>query len=82
MIAVRLEPDIITAIEREADKEDRPLASMTWAPAGAATRPQSQRESDALGGAERAERLAVLGAKLVGYAAHPVPVFTPSASRS
>ena len=29
MIAVRLEPEIIVAIEREADKEDRPLAAMT-----------------------------------------------------
>ncbi len=29
MIAVRLEPEIITAIEREADKEDRPVAAMT-----------------------------------------------------
>jgi len=29
MIAVRLEPEIIAAIEREADKEDRPLAAMT-----------------------------------------------------
>ncbi|MCL5884995.1 MAG: hypothetical protein M1377_06590 [Deltaproteobacteria bacterium] len=29
MIAVRLEPEIISAIEREADKEDRPVAAMT-----------------------------------------------------
>jgi hypothetical protein len=29
MIAVRLEPEIIAAIEREADKEDRPVAAMT-----------------------------------------------------
>jgi hypothetical protein len=29
MIAVRLEPEIIVAIEREADKEDRPVAAMT-----------------------------------------------------
>ena len=29
MIAVRLEPELITAIEREADKEDRPVAAMT-----------------------------------------------------
>lgn len=29
MIAVRLEPEIIASIEREADKEDRPVAAMT-----------------------------------------------------
>lgn len=29
LVAVRLEPDVLAAIEREADKEDRPLAAMT-----------------------------------------------------